>query len=208
MNRLHHWYCNREDWKRHVREDLVPPALGPIDLGDEVLEVGPGFGPATEVLAARAPHVTALEIDPRLAAALRARLSAVDVIEGDATAMPFEASRFSAAACFTMLHHVPSPAAQDRLFAEVRRVLRPGAPFVGTDSIGRGLGFALLHVGDTKVLIDPAGLPRRLERAGFEDVAVSAEGDYFRFSARRPPARSEGGRFGGRSDRRANTPAA
>ncbi len=189
MNRLHHWYCNREDWKRHVREDLVPPAIEPIELGEEVLEVGPGFGPATEVLAARAPHVTALEIDPRLAGALRQRLGdRVEVVEGDATVMPFEASRFSAAACFTMLHHVPSPGAQDRLFSEVRRVLRPGAAFVGTDSIGRGLGFALLHVGDTKVLIDPAGLPARLERAGFEEVAVGTDDQSFRFSARCPAA--------------------
>ena len=54
VNRVHHWYCNREAWKRHVREDLVPPALEGLELGDDVLEVGPGFGPATEVLAERA----------------------------------------------------------------------------------------------------------------------------------------------------------
>jgi hypothetical protein len=31
-----------------------------------------------------------------------------------------------------MLHHVPSPEIQDRLFGEVRRVLVPGATFDGT----------------------------------------------------------------------------
>ena len=185
MNRLHHWYCSRETWKRHVGEDLVPAALDGLEVGDDVLEVGPGFGPATEVLAQRARHVTALEIDPVLARSLRARLpSDVDVVEGDGTAMPFADHRFSAAACFTMLHHVPSPPQQDRLFAEVRRVLRPGAVFAGTDSVGRGLRFALLHVGDTKVLIDPKGLPRRLEAAGFEQVAVSADRESFRFRGR------------------------
>ncbi len=107
-------------------------------------------------------------------------------MEGDGTAMPFEDGRFSAAACFTMLHHVPSPEAQDRLFAETRRVLAPGAPFVGTDSTGRGIGFALLHVGDTRVLIDPAGLPQRLEAAGFEDVQVEKGRDAFRFRASVP----------------------
>ena len=50
MNRAHHFYCSREEWKRHVREDLVPPALEGVDLGDDVLEVGPGFGPATDAL--------------------------------------------------------------------------------------------------------------------------------------------------------------
>ncbi len=187
MNRLHHWYCNREAWKRHVREELVPPAIDGLELGEDVLEVGPGFGPATEALAARPGRLTALEIDPLLAEPLRRRLSdRAEIVEGDGTAMPFPDARFSGAACFTMLHHVPSARAQDRLFAEVRRVLRPGAPFAGADSTGRGPGFALLHIGDTKVVIDPRGLPDRLVAAGFENAKVSVGRDSFRFSARRP----------------------
>jgi SAM-dependent methyltransferase len=184
VNRLHYWYCSREAWKRHVREDLVPVALDDLELGEHALEVGPGFGPATEVLAQRAPNLTALEIDPVLAGALRDRLGdRVEVVDGDGTAMPFDDASFSSAACFTMLHHVPSPQTQDRLFAEVRRVLRPGAAFAGTDSIGRGLGFALLHIGDTKVVIDPSGLAERLVAAGFEDAVVHAGRDAFRFRA-------------------------
>ena len=172
MNRLHHWYCNRDAWKRHVREDLVPPAIEGLELGDDVLEVGPGFGPATEVLSARAGRLTALEIDPGLAGSLRERFAGrAEIVDGDATAMPFGDESFSAAVCFTMLHHVPSSAKQDRVFAEVRRVLRPGAPFAGTDSRGKGLGWKLLHVGDVKVVIDPDDLERRLSTAaGFEDV--------------------------------------
>jgi SAM-dependent methyltransferase len=100
--------------------------------------------------------------------------------------MPFEDAGFTGAACFTMLHHVPSEDAQDRLFAEVRRVLRPGAPFAGTDSTGRGVGFALLHIGDTKVVIDPGALGGRLEAAGFEHVSVRTGRDSFSFFARRP----------------------
>ena len=102
-------------------------------------------------------------------------------MEGDATAMPFADASFDAAVCFTMLHHVPSAESQDRLFAEVRRVLRPGGSFAGTDSTGRGVGFALLHVGDTKVLIDPSAMPARLAAAGFE---VAADRDSYRFRAR------------------------
>jgi len=189
MNRVHHWYCNRAAWKRHVREDLVPPALADLELGEHVLEVGPGFGPATEVLAARVPRVTALEIDPRLAGALRERLAGrAEIVEGSGTAMSFPDASFSAAACFTMLHHVPSPEQQDELFAEVGRVLRPGAPFAGTDSTGRGLGFALLHIGDAKVMVDPDGLQARLVAAGFEDVAITAGRDAFAFRARRARA--------------------
>jgi SAM-dependent methyltransferase len=187
VNRFHHWYCAREAWKRRVREELVPLALADLDLGDRVLEVGPGFGPATEVLARRGGAVTALELDPVLARGLRARLGGdVEIVEGDGRSMPFQDASFSAAVCFTMLHHVPSPQAQDELFGEVRRVLRPGAVFAGTDSSGRGIGFALLHVGDTRVVIDPATLPARLARLGFKDVGVSARRDGFRFSARCP----------------------
>lgn len=184
MNRLHYWYCNREAWKRHVREDLVPGAINGLELGSHALEVGPGFGPATEMLAQRVDALTALEIDPVLAGSLRARLGgSVEIVEGDGAAMPFEDASFSSAACFTMLHHVPSPRAQDRLFAEVQRVLRPGSPFAGTDSTGRGLGFALLHIGDTKVVIDPEGLGERLVAAGFVSAEISAGRDALRFVA-------------------------
>ena len=186
MNRLHNWYCNRGAWKRYVREDLVPPAIDGLDLDGAILEVGPGFGPATEVLADRAGRLTALEIDRRLAASLRVRLGErAEIVDGDGTAMPFADASFDAVACFTMLHHVPSPTAQDRLFAEVARVLRPGGAFVGTDSLGEGIGFWLLHIGDTKVIVPPASLPGRLSDLGFREVQVTTDDAALRFSARR-----------------------
>ena len=184
MNRLHHWYCNREAWKQHVREELVPPTIDDVDLGEHVLEVGPGFGPATEVLSRRVPRLTALEIDPVLAAPLHERLGdRAEIVQGDGTDMPFADSTFTAAVCFTMLHHVPSPEAQDQLFAEVARVLRPGGSFAGTDSTGRGRGFALLHIGDTKVVLDPDELPARLADAGFENTTVRSDRDTVWFRA-------------------------
>jgi 16S rRNA A1518/A1519 N6-dimethyltransferase RsmA/KsgA/DIM1 with predicted DNA glycosylase/AP lyase activity len=61
--------------------------------------------------------LTALEIDPRLAGALKQRLRGtnVRVIEDDATKTPFEDRSFSAVISLTMLHHVPSSALQDKL---------------------------------------------------------------------------------------------
>lgn len=186
MNRLHHWYCNREAWKRHVREELAPEAIEGLELGEEVLEIGPGFGPATELLAGRVPRLTALEIDAGLAHSLRQRLGdRAEIVEGDGATMPFTDARFDAAVCFTMLHHVPTADAQDRLFTEVHRVLRPGGVFAGTDSLGKGVGFALLHIGDTKNLIDPADMPGRLSAAGFEQVSVTADDGSYRFRALR-----------------------
>jgi len=184
VNRVHHFYCSREAWKRHVREDLVPAALEGVDLGDEVLEVGPGFGPATDALALRVARLTALEIDSALAAKLRERLGPrVEVREGDGAQLPFSDGSFSGAACFTMLHHVPTRHQQDRLFTEVRRVVRPGGTFAGTDSTGRGLGFALLHIGDVRNVLDPDELPGRLQAAGFGRVRVDWNADTLRFRA-------------------------
>lgn len=186
MNKLHRWYCRSGSWRRTVRERLLPWVAGRIDLGDDVLEVGPGPGLTSDVLAERVPRLTCVEKDPRLAAALAARMDAahVTVVEADATALPFEAGRFSAAVSCTMLHHVPSPALQDRLLGEVARVLAPGGWFVGSDSLTGPL-FRLVHWGDTLVPVDPAGFGARLERAGFEGVRIDRAKRSFRFRARR-----------------------
>jgi SAM-dependent methyltransferase len=185
MNRLHRWYCSSDHWNRVVSEKLLPWVLRDVDLGDEVLEIGPGPGITTDVLRRRAPRLTSVEIDPRLAGALASRLenTNVTVLRGDATALELGEANFSGAIACTMLHHVPSPALQDRLFAEVRRVLRPGGVFVGSDSLSSRL-FRLIHLFDTLVPVDPAGLTARLEAAGFGAVQIDVAGRTFRFRAR------------------------
>jgi SAM-dependent methyltransferase len=187
MNRLHRWYCRSDAWAARVRDEL-PRALRGVELGDEVLEVGPGPGLTTDMLRTRVPRVTAIEIDPHLAEALRQRTlgQGVEVVTGDATAMPFEAARFSAVVSFTMLHHIPSPQQQDRLLAEVRRVLRPGGVFAGSDSTASFL-FRLAHLGDTMVLVDPDRFASRLQAAGFTDARVRHGNHGFGFRATRPP---------------------
>ena len=188
MNRLHRWYCRSGAWAATVRDEL-PWVLRGVELGDDVLEVGPGPGLTTDLLRQRAPRVTAIEIDPRLAGALRQRTlgQGVDVVTGDATAMPFQAARFSAVVSFTMLHHVSSPESQDRLLAEACRVLRPGGVFAGSDSTASFL-FRLAHLGDTMILVDPDRLASRLQTAGFTDAQVRRGNRAFAFRAIRPHA--------------------
>ena len=190
MNRLHRWYCRSDAWAATMR-DQVPWVLRGVELGDEVLEVGPGPGLTTDLLCKRASRITAIEIDPRLAEALRRRTlgQGVEVVTGDATAMPFQAARFSAAVSFTMLHHVTSPELQDRLLAEVCRVLRPGGVFAGSDSTASFL-FHLAHLGDTMVLVDPDRFVSRLQAAGFTDAGVRRGNRAFSFRAIRPPTPS------------------
>ena len=185
MNRLHRWFCRSALWKKVLSEKILPWAFEGAELGQDVLEVGPGPGLTTDVLRQRFRHITSIEIDRRLADSLRQRMAGTNVttIEGDATAMPFADGSFSGAVSFTMLHHVPSPALQDRLLAEVYRVLKPGGMFIGTDSRW-SRGFQLVHLRDTMVIVDPDTFGTRLAAVGFTDVSVDAAKRSFRFRAR------------------------
>jgi ubiquinone/menaquinone biosynthesis C-methylase UbiE len=187
MNRLHGWLCRSEFWREELQKVTLPWVLSKVELGQEVLEVGPGPGLTTDLLRPRIQKMTVIEIDPALANSLAARLqgSNVTVIRGDATAMPLEDNQFSAAVSFTMLHHVPSADLQDQLLREVWRVLRPGGVLVGVDS-RQSLGMRLIHIHDTLVPIDPETFGKRLEAAGFEDIAIETRTRAFRFQGRRP----------------------
>lgn len=186
MNLPHRIFCRSKYWRGTIRQ-RVSWAVSAVDLGDHVLEIGPGPGFATELLQASVPRLTALEIDSELANGLRSRLSHtnVEVVTGDATAMPFADAGFSACASFTMLHHVPSRELQDQLLREVWRVLKPGGVFVGTDSLP-SFFMRLIHIGDTMVLVDPDKVGARLEDSGFQVLAVEKNAQAFRFCARRP----------------------
>lgn len=188
MNKAHAVLCSSGWWARTVERELLPWGLAGLDLGEDVLEIGPGFGATTSVLARRAGSLTIVELSENYCKRLRQTLpDDVEIVQADATDMPFDGGRFSGVVCFTMLHHVPSHELQDRLLGEVSRVLRPGGVFAGTDSLGTGQAFRLLHIHDTLVPVSPEGFPPRLERAGMVEPSVEAGGRSFRFQARKPP---------------------
>lgn len=187
MNRMHNLLCSSGWWARVAEQELVPWGVKGLDLGDDVLEVGPGFGATTRVLAQRLDRLSVLELDPGYCERLRASLDgAVEVTEGDATRLPYPDGRFSAVLCFTMLHHIPTVAQQDQAFAEVARVLRSGGTFAGTDSIGVGLRFKVIHIGEILNLVDPDGLPARLQSAGLSVSEVQRTSRSFRWRATKP----------------------
>jgi SAM-dependent methyltransferase len=173
MNQGHMEYCASEDWRRLVHETILPVALADVELGDAAIEIGPGPGFTTDVLRGRSAHLTAVELDEGLAAGLAERMagSNVEVVVGDATALDFARDHFTGAASFHMLHHIAPPEAQDAVFAELARVLVPGAMFVAADGV-HSEGSALFHQDDTYNPIDPAGLEARLRAAGFDEVRV------------------------------------
>ena len=186
MNLVHNSICSSRRWQRRVERELVPWGLDGVELGERVLEIGPGFGATTRVLARRLGRLDVLELDRRYCERLEVQLgSRVRVTCGDASSMPYPDGSFTAVLCFTMLHHIPSPELQDQTLSEVARVLAPGGVFAGTDSVGAGVVFKLIHIGDTMVLIDPDELPGRLVSAGLSQPVVERADGSFRFRARR-----------------------
>ncbi len=116
----------------------------------------------------------------------RERAPRARFVEGDAQAMPFADHSFDAATCGFGLMHVPD---QEKALAELRRVLRPGAPFAFTvwAPPGASAGFdviaSALAQGDPGVTLPPApdfhrfADPRIAEAiltaAGFSDVGLT-----------------------------------
>ncbi|WP_426561047.1 class I SAM-dependent methyltransferase [Angustibacter sp. McL0619] len=186
MNEGHARLCSSPEWAEFITSDVLPTVLSGHDPGREVLEIGPGYGASTGGLVKLPLTLTAVESDPDLANGLRERFPMVRVLHGRGEQLPFEDQKFTAAVCFTMLHHVHTAAVQDELFAEAARTLVPGGLFAGSDSIASP-GLAEFHRDDVYNPVDPRHLGVRLASAGFQDVVVtvSPQHEWFAFSARR-----------------------
>ena len=171
-------FCTSPEWRSMLEEQILPVVLRDHDLGDDVVEIGPGPGFTTDVLRQRAGHVTAVELDEGLAERLTQYLAGtnVEVLCRNAIETGLADDRFTGACSFNMLHHVPTAELQDAIFAELARVLRPGGLLVAADAVYNEATEAF-HEGDTYNPIDPEALPARLQEAGFGEVDV----DLFEF---------------------------
>lgn len=191
MNEAHLRICSSPEWQAVVEEEILPNAMGGRSLGEVVLEVGAGPGLTTDAIRRMVPNLTAVEVHEDLAAKLAERLADtnVEVVCADASELPFEDDLFSCALMFTMLHHVPTAALQDRVFKELCRVLRPDGLLIGSDSIDTPARREL-HEGDIYNPVNPETIPRRLREAGFVDIRLEGAhdepSDRFYFWARAP----------------------
>ena len=118
MNPIHHWLCGSAFWRRALQEEImVPWALESVSLGENLLELGPGPGLTTALLQALTRNLTAVEIDFGLASRLADRLETQMSASFRATRRHcLLRIRFTSAASFTMLHHLPGLAWQNRMF--------------------------------------------------------------------------------------------
>ncbi len=95
----------------------------------------------------------------------------LEIVEGDAAALPFEDSRFTAAVMTGVLGFLPDPLAA---FAEIRRVLEPGGRFValGADPALKGTPAAPEPMASRLAFYTDEEHERLGREAGFEEVEV------------------------------------
>lgn len=170
-----HALCSSPEWARHLEDEVLPWLLREADLGDSMLEIGPGPGAATELLRQRVKRLTVVEVDPVAAGVLSKRYagSNVEVVVGSGAGLPYPNREFSSVGSFTMLHHVPTAELQNRLLAEALRVLRPGGVLIGSDSLASN-DLHRFHEGDNYNPVEAGSFVARLQTIGFERVTLDA----------------------------------
>jgi SAM-dependent methyltransferase len=186
VNKWHAELLGTPEWAAVLHEEILPAVTHGVDLGADLLEIGPGPGAATEWLRHRVTRLVAVELEPQAAAALGERFAGTNVesVVGDATALPYPAGSFDTVGMFTMLHHVPTRALQDAILAGALRALRPGGTLIGSDSLASDR-LHRYHEGDTYNPVEPAAFLTRLQTAGFGEITLTVS-DRLLFRARKP----------------------
>jgi ubiquinone/menaquinone biosynthesis C-methylase UbiE len=207
----------------HDPDDLDPDALAPAEefhtLGrlatvaladaaevraaDHVLDVGSGLGGPARLLARRyGARVTGIDLSPELcavAADLTRRVGLDDRVEirqGDALDLPFDDATFDV----VWTQHVSMNIAdKDRLFGEMRRVVKPGGRLAFFDILAgpeQPIHFPVPWATDasTSALASPDQTRAILDSVGFsvrvwEDITQEAL-DFYRQLADSPPTPS------------------
>lgn len=167
-----------------------------------LLDVGAGIGgPARYFASVFGCRVTGIDLTPQFVVAARAlsRLCqlehAVDFVEADAAAIPFDTGRFDHAYCFYVGMNLPDkPAVMRNVF----RVLKPGALLLWTE-VTRKSGDPHYPLPWARQAVDShldtvEALSGHLAQAGFEIMSVEDETDLhldlarrMRASGARPP---------------------
>lgn len=186
MNENHAQVCGSPEWAAYLQDEILPSLTQHADLGDEMLEIGPGPGAATAWLRDRVKKLTVVEIEEAAAAKLTERYqdSNVEVVIGDATKLSYPDESFDSVGSFTMLHHVPTAALQNKILAEAFRVLRPGGVLIASDSVASN-GLHEFHADDTYNPIEPGTVITRLQTIGFGDLIVMVS-ERLQIVARKP----------------------
>ncbi len=186
MNENHARVCTSPEWAQHIQTDVLPTLTRDADLGEEMLEIGPGPGAATEWLRHKVKRLTAVEVNEEAAALLAERYAGtnVEIRIGSGTDLGYPDDSFDSVGAFTMLHHVPTLAQQNKILSEAFRVLRPGGVLICSDSVASN-GLHHFHADDTYNPVEPASVLGRLQTVGFGKIVVTLD-EGLKFAAWKP----------------------
>jgi SAM-dependent methyltransferase len=130
------WHAQAADWVRWARTPdhdhffwrLGLPALLELigEPGRRTLDLACGEGRLSRVLAERGHVVVGVGVPPVLSAAARAAAPRIDVLDGDAAAIPLEEGAVDLVVCSMALLNFDD---MDAAVREVARVLEPGGRF-------------------------------------------------------------------------------
>ena len=146
-----------DDYVEAFADDLasLPVDLAVLDaaaasmVGDGVvLDLGCGPGQVGQRLAARGRRVVGVDLSPGMLRAGRWRSPLVRGVAGDMRSLPIRSRSCAGAVAFYSVQHVPR-AVLPSVFAEVRRVVAPGSPFVVATHLGDGDVFFTELLGHT-----------------------------------------------------------
>jgi ubiquinone/menaquinone biosynthesis C-methylase UbiE len=128
--------------------------LLPLRGDERALDVGTGTGALAFALAARVREVVAVDSDSEMLDHARVAAPAnVEVIEADATQLPFDDFSFDVAATVRLLHHVRRP---EVVIAELVRVTRPGGTLLVVDQTAPVDPLAALELNRFEAARDPS----------------------------------------------------
>jgi ubiquinone/menaquinone biosynthesis C-methylase UbiE len=166
--------------------------IGDLEEDSVVADVPCGGGLALRGLSpASKTRFIGVDIDAKMLARMREKaeargLAAVETVEADMRALPFEDASIDRLYSFSGLHMINDP---ERAAAEFARVLKPGARLVGSSFVADGsrrkrflTEREVRRVGIAAPPRNAASVRSMLERAGFSSVEVTGRG-FVNFSA-------------------------
>lgn len=171
--RMERHYSPGRTWEATARA-----LIGLVQLGD-VLDLACGDGVLSEMLAAHARSITAVDVSPTLIAAARGRLktwSNVRLLEADMHALPLEARSFDLVFLMHALAYTRKPQVA---LAEAARVLRPGGRLVVATLNAHAHKATIEAYDHVNLGLAPPALKKLLEGAGLkvETCGVSSRED-------------------------------
>lgn len=176
------------DYFSNLTGQTIDSLLDAVDLGSgmSLLDIASGPGYVAAAAAGRGATVTAVDFSSVMVETASNFYPAIEFIEGDAEALPFDSDRFDTAVMNFGLLHLDRP---EQALAEARRVVKQGGRFAFTvwvapsESIGFSIALSAVEEhGNPRVSLppgppffrfsDPAESEREMERAGFEKTFI------------------------------------